>query len=227
MTESKEKSNFWTTLPGILTAIASLVVAIGGIYEIQARVRDDSPRPPHTENPTPSPTPPDSTSPPSSATTSPSSAPDWLRDGEEIELRIQSSPPPTTRWLDGRTADGTVGLANSTGDDFTGTKWKVHVVGNEDDRIIHLETLGNFDGLRWLDVKTDGTVGLADSTGDVSTQWKVHILGNEDDRTIHLEALGATNNLRWLDGRTADGTVGLADSTGGNFTGTRWRVSLP
>jgi hypothetical protein len=31
MTESKEKSNFWTTLPGILTGLAALITAIGTI----------------------------------------------------------------------------------------------------------------------------------------------------------------------------------------------------
>lgn len=151
-----------------------------------------------------------------------------MSDGKEIELQIPSSPLQfsSPRWLDGRTGDGTVGLAGSTGGDYTGTKWKVHVVGNGDDRIIRLETLGKVDGLRWLEVKTDGTVGLADSTGDRITQWKVHIVGNGDDRIIHLEALGATDSRIWLEANT-DETVGLANSREGNLTGTQWRVSLP
>jgi hypothetical protein len=32
MTKSKEKSNFWTTLPGILTGLASVITAIGAIH---------------------------------------------------------------------------------------------------------------------------------------------------------------------------------------------------
>lgn len=32
MTENKEKPNFWTTLPGVLTGLATVITAIGGIY---------------------------------------------------------------------------------------------------------------------------------------------------------------------------------------------------
>lgn len=32
MADDKEKTNFWTTLPGILTGIAAVITAIGGIY---------------------------------------------------------------------------------------------------------------------------------------------------------------------------------------------------
>ena len=32
MTDNKEKSNFWTTLPGVLTGLTGLITAIGGIY---------------------------------------------------------------------------------------------------------------------------------------------------------------------------------------------------
>ena len=32
MTDSKEQPNFWVTLPGILTGIAGLITAVGGIY---------------------------------------------------------------------------------------------------------------------------------------------------------------------------------------------------
>lgn len=32
MDESKGKSNFWTTLPGIFTGLAALITAVGGIY---------------------------------------------------------------------------------------------------------------------------------------------------------------------------------------------------
>ncbi|WP_414582282.1 hypothetical protein [Scytonema sp. PCC 10023] len=31
------------------------------------------------------------------------------------------------RWLDGRTADGTVGLAPTKDEPFTGTKWRVNL----------------------------------------------------------------------------------------------------
>lgn len=32
MTENKEKTNFWTTFPGILTGVAAVITAMGGIY---------------------------------------------------------------------------------------------------------------------------------------------------------------------------------------------------
>ena len=150
---------------------------------------------------------------------------DWLSDGKTIELQIQHS----QKWLDGRTGDGTVGLADSTKGIFTGTQWKVHVV-NRDDRIIRLETLGDhLTGLKWLDGRTgDGTVGLVDSTKGNFTgiRWRVHFV-NRDNRIIRLETLGHhLTGLKWLDGRTGDGTVGLANSTEGNFTGTQWKVSI-
>lgn len=36
MTESKEKSNFWTTIPGILTGLTGVVTAIGTVPAIVA-----------------------------------------------------------------------------------------------------------------------------------------------------------------------------------------------
>jgi hypothetical protein len=79
-----------------------------------------------------------------------------------------------SRWLDGRTKDGTVGLAPDK-EGYTGTKWKIYVV--EEDKIV-LKNEGDIPGgLRWLDGRTgDGTVGLAPDT-DISsysgTKWRI------------------------------------------------------
>ena len=67
-----------------------------------------------------------------------------------------------SRWLDGRTRDGSVGLAPGTGGDYTGTRWQVFEV---DSGIYALKCLGNINGPRWLDGRTgNGTVGLAAET---------------------------------------------------------------
>ena len=123
------------------------------------------------------------------------------------------------RYLDGRTRDGTVGLAAKTGGRFTGTKWKVVKL---DRGAFGFECQGNVEGNRWLDGRTgDGTVGLAPKTGGrfTGTKWKLHHRG---EGTIQLECLGDVEGLRWLDGVTGDATVQLTDDN--KRSGTFWRV---
>jgi hypothetical protein len=77
------------------------------------------------------------------------------------------------RFLDGRTGDGTVGLAPSTDGPFTGTHWEV--INDGPNRVV-LKCLGTFDGPRFLDGRTgDGTVGLAPSTDGpfTGTHWEI------------------------------------------------------
>ncbi|WDD30217.1 5'-methylthioadenosine/S-adenosylhomocysteine nucleosidase (plasmid) [Nostoc sp. UHCC 0926] len=130
----------------------------------------------------------------------------------------------SSKWLDGRTFDGTVGLVSSTEGGFTGTKWRIH--HDVDNEIITLECLGHIEGSRWLHGKVfDGsaTVGLAPSKEDrfTNTKWKTKYV---DDRIITLECLGVPD-FKFLHGRIFDETVGLAPSTENEFTaGTRWRV---
>src|SRR4051794_27688440 len=63
------------------------------------------------------------------------------------------------RFLDGRTHNGTVGLAPNTAGGFTGTRWSLL---NLDDGTFNLECLGAVEGPRFLDGRThNGTVGLA------------------------------------------------------------------
>jgi hypothetical protein len=128
------------------------------------------------------------------------------------------------RWLDGRTIDGTVGLApNSNTLPFTGTWWRVQDGGSGS---FTFRCLGHVAGNRWLDGRTiDGSAGLAPTTSTPpfsGTRWREHDLGNE---IIMLECLGDIPGNRWLDGRTGDGSVGLAPSNSNPpFSGTRWRV---
>jgi hypothetical protein len=73
--------------------------------------------------------------------------------------------------LDGRTGDGTVGLAAKTGGRFTGTKWRLHDCGKGE---IQLECLGAAKGPRWLDgVTGEATVRLTDDNKLSGTFWKV------------------------------------------------------
>ena len=58
------------------------------------------------------------------------------------------------RFLDGRTADGTVGLGPSIDGGFTGTRWKLTALTSGDPQQVTLECLGDQDGSRFLDGRT-------------------------------------------------------------------------
>jgi hypothetical protein len=123
------------------------------------------------------------------------------------------------RYLDGRTRDGTVGLAPKTGGRFTGTRWKLVKL---DKGAFGLECQGDDKGNRWLDGRTgDGSVGLAPKTGGrfTGTKWKLHERG---EGRIQLECLGEVEGPRWLDGVTGDATVQLTDNN--QLSGTLWKV---
>lgn len=129
-----------------------------------------------------------------------------------------------SRWLDGRTRDGSVGLAPRTGEGYTGTRWQVFEV---DSGIYALKCLGNINGPRWLDGRTgNGTVGLAAETGRqfTGTRWQIFEVS---EGIVGMKCLGNVDGPRWLDGRTGSGTVGLAPNTptpDGGFSGTTWKV---
>jgi hypothetical protein len=95
-----------------------------------------------------------------------------LRAGNHVALRCLgniSGP----RYLDGRTADGTVGLAPNLSAEFSGARWRVVRAG---EGVIALKCLGDIDGPRWLDGRTaDGTVGVAPTTEPpfTGTKWEV------------------------------------------------------
>ncbi len=126
------------------------------------------------------------------------------------------------RFLDGRTGDGSVGLAPSTDLPFTGTRW-VAVDEGIAGQVI-LKCLGDVDGPRFLNGRTvSGEVDLVPSTKPPfsGTRWAVM----DDGQTgTTLKCLGDLDGLRFLDGRTRDGSVGLAPGTEPPFTGTHWEV---
>ena len=146
-----------------------------------------------------------------------------LRPGHTVSLRCLGNIP-GPRYLDGRTANGSVGLAPNCGPKFTGTKWRVVRAGEE---VVALKCLGDMDGPRWLDGRTaDGTVGLAPNTNEpfTGTRWQVLQVSYHNRYLVVLKCLGDIEGPRWLDGRTADGTVGVAATTQAPFTGTKWEV---
>jgi hypothetical protein len=131
---------------------------------------------------------------------------------------------PGPRYLDGRTANGTVGLAPNLGPNFTGTKWRVVRLG---EGVVELRCLGDIEGPRWLDGRTaDGTVGLAPNTRGsfTGTRWQVLQVSDNNPYIVVLKCLGDIPGPRWLNGRTGDGTVGVAATTQPPFTGTKWEV---
>jgi hypothetical protein len=133
---------------------------------------------------------------------------------------------PGPAWLDGRTADGSVGLAPNLSPPFTGAGWFVMSGFNNE---LFLACLGSISGPRWIDGLTaSGGVRLAPGAGyefnapspaSSGARWKVIDRG---DGSIALECQGQIAGPRLLDGRTADGTVGLASNSG--LSGTSWRV---
>ena len=78
------------------------------------------------------------------------------------------------RFLDGRTGDGTVGLAPSP-DGFAGTMWTFAFVVDDTRTGSILQCLGDVAGPGYLDGRTgDGTVGLAaDTDGASGTRWNL------------------------------------------------------
>jgi hypothetical protein len=148
-----------------------------------------------------------------------------LTHGNQVSLRCLGDKP-GPRFLDGRTRDGTVGLAPKTREPFSGTKWQGVRAG---EGIVAVKCLGDVNGPRWLDGRTaTGTVGLAPTTQRpfTGTRWKVVPMDDHNPDIVALQCLGTTQGPRWLDGRTLNGTVGLAPTTDAPFTGTRWEVKL-
>src|SRR5687768_9819156 len=81
------------------------------------------------------------------------------------------------RNLDGRTGDGSVGLAPHTGAPFSGTRWRRRTQGD----VWTLECLGDVPGPRFLDGRTDeGTVGLAPNVKApfTGTRWRARKVGD-------------------------------------------------
>jgi hypothetical protein len=126
------------------------------------------------------------------------------------------------RYLDGRTADGTAGLAPNADVPFTGATWQLSDGGGGS---FTLKCLGAIDGPRFLDGRTaDGSVGLAAATGThfTGTHWEITKLGG--GVAFSLRCLGATEGPRFLEGRMGNGTIGLTPIVQAPFTGTHWGI---
>ena len=144
--------------------------------------------------------------------------------GSEISLECLGSVP-GPRFLDGRTGDGTVGLAPDLRRAFSGTRWKVWS-GGGGNRFL-FKCMGTVEGPRWLDGHTqDGSVGLAPVTRPPFSGTRWEAIGDPASPSIvMLRCLGNIEGPRFLDGRTGNGSVGLAPSTAPPFSGTKWRIA--
>lgn len=121
-----------------------------------------------------------------------------LSAGNHVSLRCLGNIP-GPRFLNGRTANGTVGLAPNLGPEFTGTEWRVIRAG---DGVVELRCLGDIEGPRWLDGRTaDGTVGLAPNTNRpfTGTRWQVVQVGYDNPNIVALRCLGDIPGPRWLE----------------------------
>jgi hypothetical protein len=152
-------------------------------------------------------------------------AQELLRGGNEVSLKCLGTVN-GPRFLDGRTANSTVGLAKDRTKQYSGTKWRVGLGGG---RNITLKCMGTAPGAPWLDGRTqNGTVGLAPGTAlpYSGTRWEVVPLDANNPNIVALRCPGKAGEPRYLDGRTADGSVGLSKTTDPPFTGTRWEVEM-
>ena len=146
-----------------------------------------------------------------------------LAAGKDVYLRCLGDPR-LKRFLDGRTGNGTVGLAPKIEPPFTGTKWHVWSGGGI---LLECSAAGGA-GPRWLDGRTgDRSIGLAPSNRQpfIGTRWRVVPLDASNPNIVGLQCMArGANGAFWLDGRTQDGSVGLAPTTDPPFTGTRWEA---
>lgn len=124
------------------------------------------------------------------------------------------------RFLDGRTANGSVALVPDLVKPFSGTKWQLLRAGGDQ---VAFKCRGNVEGTRWLDGNTiAGKVGLAPHTREPfsGTRWQII----EVSGGVNLKCMGKIEGPRWLDGNTGAGTVALAPNTQPPFTGTLWEL---
>ena len=85
-----------------------------------------------------------------------------------------SIPRDAAAYLDGRTGDGSVGLAPNTDPPYTGTHWQLN---QDSDGFFTIVCKGNLPGNRYLDGRTgDGSVGLAPNTNlpYTGTRWALY-----------------------------------------------------
>lgn len=150
------------------------------------------------------------------------------RFGELVTLQCLGHQP-GSRFLDGRTADGSVGLAPSTEPPFVGAVWLAVI----DDAVLTLRSLGGApDARRVLDGLTsetvhDHTVRLAPSTDPPlsGTRW-LRVPSGSGVLTLRCQGT-LPGPRRVLDGRTDDASVELVEAADEAHTGARWHVGVP
>jgi len=121
-----------------------------------------------------------------------------LRPGNDVSLRCLGNIN-GPRYLDGRTADGSVGLAPDLSKKFSGTKWHVY---NGRAGSIALLCKGSVQGNRWLDGRTaNGTVGLAPTNQMpyTGTRWQV-VLFDNNPNVVRLKCMGTLQGPAGLTG---------------------------
>ena len=141
-----------------------------------------------------------------------------LSGGNNVSLRCLGSR--TGGFLDGRTGDGSVGLAPSLTPQFSGTKWHVFSGGGR----VSLKCMGSIEGNRFLVGRTkEGSVGLAPNFNPPSTRWKVFPVDPNNPDIVSLSCLGEVPDLL-LAAHPENGTVGLGRNR--EDVNTRWEVKL-
>ena len=110
---------------------------------------------------------------------------------------------PGPRFLDGRTHDGSVGLAAVTAPPFTGTRWEMTTLAGG---IVMLKSLGLIEGPnRFLDGRAqDGSAGLAPfiTPPFSGTRWEPHELAIDE---ITLKCLGEVQGRSfWMDAQITE-----------------------
>lgn len=142
-----------------------------------------------------------------------------LVDGAVITLQCQS-PIPGPAFLDGTTAEATVGLAPRTDGIYTGTHWQVTTAA---EGFVTLACAGTTQGPRYLQARgTDQPLGLAPDTEPpfIRTRWWVRSVG-DDLVTLHSQDGALLSGL--TDPAIRSVTVSTTDPAPG---GTRWRVAV-
>ncbi len=137
---------------------------------------------------------------------------------------------PQHMYLDGRTGDGTVGLAPNTDEPYSGTHWEISGSLPLSSGTFTLFCDGDINSAsyRFLDGNTfTGIVDLAPTTGGnfTGTVWKLNEV-QVNSGIFTLQCLGRYHNPQhmYLDGHTGDGTLGLAPNTDEPYSGTRWLI---
>lgn len=126
-----------------------------------------------------------------------------------------------SRWLDGRTSEGLVGLAARTTYPYTGTRWRAHKLR---DGSWAFRCLGDVPGNRWLDGRTgDASVGLAPYPDGQFSGARWELLPVRDG-VYALKCLGEADGNRFLDGVTVNSTTRLAPHPDYPNTGAHWEL---